>query len=146
MTECKPVSTPLEVGKKLSLFMCSSNVEENEMMKNVLYQMAIRSLLYAAQSTRPDIAFAVGALSKFNSNPGPEHWTALKRIFRYLQGTKNMKLIYSSGKDSRIDGYFDADYADDRDDKNSTSGYIFKFGVCCALSCNTRRSVVASNY
>ncbi|GBP97193.1 Retrovirus-related Pol polyprotein from transposon RE2; Endonuclease RE2 [Eumeta japonica] len=62
------------------------------------------------QGTRPDISFAVNTLSRFNKNPTAEHWNAVKRIFRYLQGTKDLKLTYTKDGDENITGYCDADW------------------------------------
>ena len=50
--------------------------------------------MYAALGTRIDIAFAVQHLSQFTQNPGPDHWTAIKRVFRYLNGTMDQGLVY----------------------------------------------------
>ena len=83
----------------------------------------VGSLLYAAMATRPDIAQAVSAVSKFNANPNVAHLTAVKRIFRYLKGTVNFALKYEQS-DSLI-GYADADWAGDQDDRRLTTGNIF---------------------
>ena len=61
-------------------------------MSHVPYSSAVGSLMYAMVYTRPDIAHAVGVLSRFMSNPGKEHWTAVKRVFRYLRGTSDYGL------------------------------------------------------
>ena len=58
------------------------------------YQSMVGSLLHAARATRPDIAHAVGIVSKFNAAPTQAHLTAVKRIFRYLKGTIELKLQY----------------------------------------------------
>jgi hypothetical protein len=57
---------------------------------------AFRALMYAAIGTRPDIAFAVGALSRFLSNPGRLHWNEAKRVLAYLKGTSSHVIQYSS--------------------------------------------------
>ena len=62
----------------------------------ILYQSMVGSLLHAARATRSDIAHAVGLVSKFNSAPTQAHLTAVKRIFRYLKGTIDLKLQYRS--------------------------------------------------
>ena len=83
--------------------------------------------MYLAVSTRPDIAFAVNNLAQFNSKPQKEHWTALKRILRYLKGTTNICILYkrdACGPDKCV-GYSDADWAGDTSDRKSTSCYIF---------------------
>lgn len=94
MKDCNPVVSPLEPGLKLSLEMCPTSDAEIANMKDVPYQEAIGSLMYAAQLTRPDISFALCLLSRFNKNPGKTHWQALKRVLRYLAGTNNRKLVY----------------------------------------------------
>lgn len=81
--------------------------------------------MYLAQCTRPDILFAVNLLSRFNTNPGPKHWEAVKHVFRYLKGTSKVTLQYTMTGDSKLIGYSDADWASDFDDRRSTSGYVF---------------------
>ena len=61
------------------------------------------------------------------SNPGPAHWAAVKRIFRYLRGTTDFALCFHMG-DLRLKGYSDADWAGDRDERKSTSSYAFILG------------------
>ncbi len=85
----------------------------------------VRSLLYATTATRPDIAFAVGRVSKFSSAPTTAHLTAVKRIFRYLKGTMHLGLCYEKTANVDLIGYSDADWAGDHDDRHSTSGHVF---------------------
>ena len=75
-------------------------------------------------ATRPDIAFAVGAVSRFNNSPQTAHWTAVKRIFRYLQATRNLGLTYSKSG-TALQGFCDSDWANDKADRRSTTGYAF---------------------
>ncbi len=77
-------------------------------MKKTPYREAIGSLMYAAVATRPDIAFAMSALSQFLGNPGIAHWEAVKRVFRYLAGTKAFELTYGSERQG-LEGFTDAD-------------------------------------
>ena len=93
-------------------------------MARVPYASAVGSLMYAMLCTRPDICFAVGMVSRYQSNLGPIHWQAVKRIFRYLRGTLNLILCYQGG-DLRLRGYSDADWASDRDERKSTTSYAF---------------------
>lgn len=117
MSDSKPVKTPFEVGMKFD-----SNKEE---AIDCPYQQAIGSLLYVAQGTRPDISFAVNTMSRFNNNFSAVHWAAVKRILRYLQGTKHLKLVYTKDANEKITGYCDADWASDVRDRKSCTGYIF---------------------
>lgn len=116
MQDCKPVQSPSSTSTKLSIKMVS---EENDLTGKV------GSLLYLAQVTRPDIAFAVNDVSRFNNRHSIEHWTAVKRIFRYIKGTTNYKLHFS--KNNNLIGYTDADWASDIDKRRSCSGHVFKW-------------------
>ena len=84
----------------------------------------VGSLLYAAIASRPDIAQAVGAVSKFNSKPTQTHLTAVKRILRYLKSTVDISLKYQQTDNCSLIGYSDADWAGDQDDRHSTTGNI----------------------
>ena len=82
--------------------------------------------MYAMVCTRPDIAHAVGVVSRFMVNPGKDHWEAVKWIFRYLRGSSKLCLTFGDSKPI-LEGYVDADWAGDLDGRKSTSGYLFTF-------------------
>jgi hypothetical protein len=88
-------------------------------MKKVPYASAMGSLMYAMVCTRPDIAHAVGVVSRFLSNLGKEHWAAVKLILRYLKGTSRVYLCFDNGKQV-LDGFTDADMTSDIDSRKST--------------------------
>ena len=90
-------------------------------MRRVPYASAVGSLMYAMLCTRPDICYAVGIVSHFQSNPGLDHWIAVKHILKYLRRTRNYMLVYSGGDLNPI-GYTDSDFHSDRDSRKSTSG------------------------
>jgi hypothetical protein len=92
-------------------------------MRNIPYHEAVGSLMYASLGTRPDITYAVQAVSRFSKNPGLPHWDAVKRIFRYLKGTKELWLSYG-GKGMELTGYADAD-GNMAEDHHAISGYAF---------------------
>ena len=96
-------------------------------MTAIPYSSAVGSLMYAMTATRPDIAFAVSALSAFMANPGEKHWIALKRVLRYLQGTRHYTLVLG-GSQVELRGWCDADWGTDKDTRRSVTGYIFKVG------------------
>ena len=118
MSDCKPVKTPVDPGQRLV-----KALETEEAFDQQLYQSVVGSLMYLATCTRPDIAYAVGMLARFASKPNQSHWTAAKRMLRYLRGTDNLGILYKG--ESEIQGYSDADWAGDTDDRKSTSGYLF---------------------
>ena len=113
MTNCHPAATPFEPSQRLDKSMCPESKEEKEDMANVPYKEAIGSLDYLSQVTRPDICYAVNAVSQYSSNPGRKHWEAVKRIFRYLRGTAGNRLVYKKGGNKDLVGYTDADWGGD---------------------------------
>ncbi|KRZ57143.1 Retrovirus-related Pol polyprotein from transposon TNT 1-94 [Trichinella nativa] len=91
MSDCKGVKTPLDPNQVLSKAMMPRSDEEIKQMHAVPYREAVGCLVYLSQSCRPDICHAVAIVSRFSDNPGKTHWTAVKRIFRYLKYTKCAK-------------------------------------------------------
>ncbi|XP_073148775.1 retrovirus-related Pol polyprotein from transposon TNT 1-94 isoform X1 [Henckelia pumila] len=124
MQDSKPVSTPLPINFKLSSEMCPSSEAEKMEMSRVPYASAVVSLMFAMICTRPDIAQAVGAVSRYMTNPGQEHWSTVKRILGYIKGTSKAALCFG-GSDFTLRGYVDSDYAGDPDKRKSTTGYVF---------------------
>ncbi|KAL0386360.1 UNVERIFIED_CONTAM: Retrovirus-related Pol polyprotein from transposon TNT 1-94 [Sesamum latifolium] len=125
MKDCSPSIAPIMKGDKLHLNQCPRNDLEWEQMKDIPYASAIGSLMYAQVCTRPDIAFAVGMLGRYQSNPGLDHWRAAKKVMRYLQWTKDYMLMYRRTKNLEVVGYSDSDFVGCVDSRKSTSGYIF---------------------
>lgn len=147
MTECRAVATPGVEKESLSKESCPvDGSEEQVKMKKVDYRGVVGGLLYLAVYTRPDIAFAVGALSQFLSNPGWEHWVAAKRVLRYLKGTEDVGLTYRKDKCGVVlAGASDADWAGNVDGRRSTSGYSFRIQKSSAAISwrSTKQPVVA---
>ena len=120
LSQAKTVSTPANLSVKLR-----KNDETSKLVDPALYQSMVGSLLYAAIATRPDISQAVGAASRYCSQPNEAHLTAVKRILRYLKETVNLGLKYEKSQSGTLTGYSDADWAGDLDDRHSTSGNLF---------------------
>lgn len=127
MENAKAVSTPLPGHLKLTKDMCPKTPEEETKMSKVPYALAVGSLMYAMVCTRPDIAHAVGVISRYMSNPGIEHWNAVKWILKYLRGTSS-KCLHFGGSTNTVQGYVDSDLVGDIDSRRSTTGYIFTVG------------------
>jgi len=87
LSDSKPLSTPLNPGTCLSTSMCPQNSAKASEMCQYPYISVVGSLMYLAVTTHPDIAYAAGVLSRFNSNPGLAHWQAAKHVLHYLKGT-----------------------------------------------------------
>lgn len=92
MEDCKLVKTPLDTNQVLTKEMAPKNDVKTSEMKNVPYKEALGSLMYAYLVTRMDLGCAVSTLSAFAENPGKSHWNALKRVLRYMKGTKDFNL------------------------------------------------------
>ena len=125
MHSCSPGKTPIVKGDKFSRGQYPQNDNERDQMKTVPYTSAIGSLMYAQVYTRPDFAFVVSVLGRYLSDPRLSHWSAAKKVIRYLQGTKDLMLTYRRTNTLDIVGFSDVDYASYMDDNKSTSGYIF---------------------
>ena len=145
MKYCSPSVAPIIKGDKFSLDQCPRNNIEREQMKNIPYASAVGSLMYAQVCTRPDIGFAVGMLGRYQSNPGIEHWRAAKKVMRYLQGTKEYMLTYSSSNHLEVVGYSDSDFAGCLDSRKSTSGYVFLLAGGAISWRSVKQSLTASS-
>jgi len=120
MSECKPANTPAQKGLGFA------EVSDNDCV-NFPYRQAIGSLVYLATATRPDISWIISKLSQYLEKPGAEHTAALKRVFRYIKGTKYFSLLYKSST-GYLQGYCDSDWAGNVKDRRSSSGYVFTLG------------------
>ena len=118
MDNCKTVASPVDMSSRL----VSSNADTKI---SAPFCEAVGALMHLTTATRPDIAYAVGYVSRFMENPQEDHWIAVKRIFRYLQGTKTRGICYKTSDKINFRGYSDADWAGDLADRKSTSGYVF---------------------
>ncbi|GLJ46748.1 hypothetical protein SUGI_0985860 [Cryptomeria japonica] len=121
MEDSKPVGPPMVIGCKLS-----KNDEANE-VNETLYQSMISKLQYAVHS-RPDIVQAIGLVARFAANPKATHMVAVKRIFRYLKGTDEYGLWYPHKGNFNLSVFTDANWAENIDDRKSTSGGAFFLG------------------
>ena len=106
----KPLSIPLDPHIQLSETQSPKTTSEVAHMCSVPYREAIGSLIHLATGTRPDIAFATSFVLQFNTNPGWEHWEAVKWIYHYLVGMKSLALTFGT-RASGLVGYVDVDGA-----------------------------------
>eukprot|EP00253_Pinus_taeda_P036689 PITA_36689 len=145
--DSKPVKVPVPVGVKLSVEQCPKTQKEEEDMFRFPYASAVGSLMYEIIFTRPNIAHAMGVLSKFMSKPGKENWIAVKEVFRYLRGTSDYGLCYKGrpGLDKLLDihEFVDANCAGDLDQRRSTSGYVFNLFGGAISWMSKKQSIVA---
>eukprot|EP00253_Pinus_taeda_P008984 PITA_08984 len=118
MEDSKPVCTLMVTG-------CSLSANDDSVaVHQPTYRSMIGSLLYLT-GTQPDIMYAVGIVGRFQANPKETHLQAVKRIFKYLQGTQNYVLWYPRDRDLTLHAYTDADWVGSMDDRKRTSGGAF---------------------
>ncbi|GJX40266.1 retrovirus-related pol polyprotein from transposon TNT 1-94 [Tanacetum coccineum] len=110
-----PVDTPMVEGTKLDEDLSGTLVDQTK------YHSMIGSLVYLT-ANRPDLIFAVCMCARYQSRPTKKHLEAVKRVFRYLQGTINMGLWYPKDTAMALTAYADADHAGCQDTRRSTSG------------------------
>jgi hypothetical protein len=128
LTDAKPLSIPLDPHTLLTKEQSPTTTEEFAAMRDIPYREAVGSLMYAALGTRPDIAYAVHLVARFSNNPGKAHWEAVKRVIRYLKGTKDWFLVLGGEREDLI-GYTDADGMSN-EDRHAISGYVFQIVMC----------------
>ena len=110
MQRFKPIDTLVTKGDIFSLSQCPKSDLEIQAMKGTPYASVVESLMYAQVCTRLDIAYIVGMLGRYLSNPRMDHWKAVKRVMWYLQKTKDYMLTYWRSDQLEIIGYSDFDY------------------------------------
>ena len=122
MNNSKPVSSPVnpDVLVKTQMMSVTSRCTKQ------LYQAVVGSLLYLSTKTRPDIAYAVSNAACYCAKHTSDHWTAIKRILRYLKGTHDYGLLYRKNAPVELTGYSDSDWTGDIGDRKS--GYVFLLG------------------
>jgi hypothetical protein len=142
MTDCKTSPTPLPVGTHLSKFDGEPLPTDNQ------YQALVGSLIYLAVNTRPDISHAVGILSRFMSCPTDKHWEAGKHVLRYLKGSTDLGLTYTSAMNQGVyacEMYTDADFAADVDKRRSTTGAVMLMQNAAVMWLSKLQSIVATS-
>lgn len=145
MDNCNPVSTPA------SKEAVGSDRDGEPFSENWKYSTVIGMLLYLSGNTRPDITFTVHQCARFSHNPKQSHAVAIKRILRYLKGTRDKGMMFSPGDDFAVDCYVDADFAglwgveynQDPISVKSRTGYLLTFMGCPLLWVSKMQTQIA---
>jgi hypothetical protein len=139
MAGCKPCAMPMEERLKLSRNSTAAKVN------TTLYRSIVGGLRYLTH-TRPDIAYAVGYVSRFMEDPREDHWTAVKRLLRYVKGIADQGIVFPRSGDKeapRLVIYSDADMAGDIDGRRSTSGVLVFLGPAPISWQSLKQKIVA---
>ena len=118
----KTTPTPVITGLKLS------KADEGSTVDPTLFKRLVGSLMYLTARIL-EIMYGVSLISRFMEPPKDSHWQACKRILRYVSGTKELGILYSTSKNFKLIGYTNSDNGSNIDDRKRTSGYTFHFGT-----------------
>ncbi|XP_049364619.1 secreted RxLR effector protein 161-like [Solanum verrucosum] len=147
MDKSHPLSTPMVVR---TLDINKDPFRPQEKDEEILgdetpYLSAIGALMYLSNNTRLDICFAISLLARFSSCLTRRHWKSVKHIFRYLQGTIDIGLLYSNTSKSELIGYGDAGYLSDPHKARSQTGYLFTYGGTTISWRSMKQTIVATS-
>jgi len=124
MENCKPVTTPLEVGVLDSKEQAALRED-----RATLYRSLVGKLMYIATNTRPDILVATATLSKYLRDPQDRHWSSLKHLLAYIRGSLDTALILGRHKYNRLTIFSDADWGRDQERKSRSGSTGFLYGL-----------------
>lgn len=146
MSECKTNSIPMNPQLDLTDQSCDLSKP---------YRELLGSLMYLMLGSRPDLCYCIHFFSRYQNCYTVELWMYLKNVLKYVKGTLNLGLLYrrSDNCDSKLKCFVDSDWASDKSDRKSVSGYLFKLNenllmwstkkqMCVALS-TTESELVA---
>ncbi|XP_074347054.1 secreted RxLR effector protein 161-like [Apium graveolens] len=147
MDKAHPLTTPMVVRSlEVEKDPFRPRKQDDETLgPGVPYLSAIGALMYLANNTRPDIAFAVNLLARFSSDPTKRHWDGIKHIFRYLRGTIDLGLFFPNNSRSRLVGYADAGYMSDPHFGRSQTGYLFTYCDTSISWKSTKQTMAATS-
>ena len=139
MTDCNPVSTPIDGYDGIQ-----PALKNEQRADQKEYQQLVGELMFLNIATRPDLSFAISKLSQFCTDPTVRHFNTLRRVLKYLRNTPNLGLFFN--RDGCQPKYFtDAAYADDKNDRRSTYGYVMiNSDAACVWYSRKQRSVATS--
>lgn len=135
MIDSKPRAIPIEVNLDL-------NDENDTVPTEHPYRELLGSLMYLMLGTRPDIAYALNKMSRYQDKATDTHWSYLKSILRYVNGTSDYKLIYRDDNDVPLSGFADSDWANDKGDRKSTTGFLIQVYGNLVVWCSKKQQLV----
>ena len=142
-----PASTPMLAGSSGKLTSQKGPVapDVQDFMSTVPYREAVGALFYLARCSRWDISHAAQQVARFMANPNPQHWAAVQRIYRYLKGTRDVKLRFCPGQSPTLQGFSDADWAGCPDTHKSHTGWLLFWGGALLAWQSRRQGGVAQS-
>lgn len=141
MSDCNPSTTP---ASQEQLKPSTGTEATKPTLERVPYREATGSLIYCCY-TRPDIQFAVSQVCKYNNTFTKVHWTAVKRILRYLRATMDHELTFDGNSPLILIGYSDADFANDEITRKSYNGYTMNLGKSLISWSSSQQTITAQS-
>ena len=141
MENSKPVASPMDRSHKSK--QPESFPGSNKPALDVPYRSAIGSIMYMMIGSRPDLSFAIGKLSQHLEKPLQEHWLAVKRLLRYVSGTRTHGILLGTEKNFDLVGFSDSDWAGCHESRKSTSGFVFTLAGGAISWKSKKQSVIA---
>jgi Reverse transcriptase (RNA-dependent DNA polymerase) len=141
MDKANPTHTPMDPGTRLE---DPGELNPAFTLHGCSYPQLVGKLNYLVQCTRPDLAFAVSQLARHQAHPGKHCWDALKRVLRYLAGTRNLGITYNRNAPSDLTMYTDADFAN-RTDRRSVGAYVAMMAGGAVAWKSKLQSVIATS-
>jgi histone deacetylase 1/2 len=138
MSQCKSAPTPLSTSEQLSLESGTPLGSED----CTQFRSIVGALQYLTL-TRPDLAFSVNKICQYLHAPTTDHWTAAKRILRYVKETIKLGITFKPSSSTLLSGFSDANWAGDVDDRRSTGGFAIFVGPNL-VSWSTRKQTTVS--
>ena len=135
---CKPSPTLLSSSEKLSL----TEEEPLNQKDSTNYRSLVGALQYLTL-TKPDISFAINKVCQFLHAPTTVHWTAAKRIVRYVKNTMNLGLTFNKSSSTLVSVFSDSDWARCIDDRCSTSEFAVFFGPNIISWCAKKQATIS---
>ena len=139
MMDCNHIITHSELNSR------KEETKDEEKMDHTHYKQLIGSVRYHCNS-RLDLSFVVGVASRHMHEPRKSHLIAAKRILIYLKGAKDLGILFQKNKNEKMDeliGYCDSDWCDNKSERMSTTGYLFKLARALISWCSKKQPVVA---
>ena len=141
MRHCKSISTPVDAGIKLDDQRSATGQQGEESFP---YREAVGAIMFLTVCTRPDLAFAVSMLSQFLETAGPAHWTAVKRVMRYISGTPKHGITFGGGT-PELAAFSDSDYANDEVSRKSRTSILFTMNGGAVSWLSQKQSLIATS-
>ncbi|GJT65997.1 ribonuclease H-like domain, reverse transcriptase, RNA-dependent DNA polymerase [Tanacetum coccineum] len=136
MLESNETIIPMDPGTRLT------KTAEGTMVNSTEYRSLIGCLRYLLH-TRPDLSYSVGLLSRFMQEPKEQHMKAIKKVLRYVKGTKDYGITYKHNGGNKIYGYSDNSYGVNTQEGKGTTGIIFYYGES-PISWSTQKQVTVA--